>query len=279
MRQSGIPLSFDNLQQRYQVPGTYYLPPTNLTTDEALALIVLCHELGNSSRLPFFAPALSAALKLENTLPRRLRQQLRSVVDAVQIQPGPSNPLQDQQPVYQQLIRAIAGRHSVRIRYQSLTEWDDICTRLNPYRLLFSRRSWYVIGRSSLHRSIRTFNLARIGHIEPLKDRFQVPHGFSIDRYLGNAWHLIPGPGPDHDVLIRFRKMVAQNVAEVAWHKTQQVSFNEDGSLDFRVKVSGLGEISWWILGYGDQAEVIAPPQLRRMVAERAARTAQQYGN
>ena len=88
---------------------------------------------------------------------------------------------------------------------------------------------------------------------------FEIPRGFSLERYLGNAWHLIPEPGPDHDVLIRFSPMVARNVAEVAWHKTQQLTWNDDRSLDFQVRVSGLNEISWWILGYGDQAEVRKP--------------------
>ncbi|MBN1513559.1 MAG: WYL domain-containing protein, partial [Phycisphaerae bacterium] len=40
---------------------------------------------------------------------------------------------------------------------------------------------------------------------------------------------------------------------------------------------SGLHEISWWILGYGDQAEVIRPPELRRIVAGHAVRMAQRY--
>lgn len=276
-RQSGIPLRYDEQQQRYHVPGTYYLPPTNFTPEEALALIVLCHDLGDASRFPFFGPARSAALKLESSLPRRLREQLRSIADAVQIQPPPSNPLSGQELVYQQLLEAISDRHSVRICYRSLTEWEEICTRLSPYRLLFSRRSWYVIGRSSLHRSTRTFNLGRIRRLEPLDDRYQVPRGFSIDRYLRNAWHLIPERGRDQDVVIRFSRLVAQNVAEVVWHKTQQVQLNEDGTLDFRVRVSGLGEISWWVLGYGDQAEVLKPAKLRQIVAERAARMVECY--
>ena len=166
----------------------------------------------------------------------------------------------------------------MRIRYRSLTEWEEIRTRLNPYRLLFSRRSWYVIGRSSMHRSTRTFNVGRVAEVELLDTRFEVPRGFSIDRYLRNAWHLVPEPGRDSEVLIRFSKMVAQNVAEVAWHKTQRLKFNGDGTLDFSVTVSGLNEISWWILGYGDQAKVLKPAKLRRMVSQRAARTAEQYG-
>ena len=187
-----MPLAYDESQQRYQIPGAYYLPPTNFTPEEALSLIVLCHELGDRSGLPFFGPARSAAVKLESSLPARLRERLRSVADAVQIQTPPANPLDGQKPIYDQLLDAISARRSVRIRYDSLTEWKEIRTRLNPYRLLFSRRSWYVIGRSSLHRSTRTFNVGRVLELEPLDDRFQVPRGFSIERYLRNAWLLIP---------------------------------------------------------------------------------------
>ena len=278
LRQSGVPLVFDDERQCYHIPSTYYLPPTNFTPEEALALIVLCHELGHSERLPFFGPAENAAIKLQSSLPGRLREQVRGVADAIRIRSGPSNPLADKKPVYDQLAEAIRLQRCVRIRYQSLAEGEEIQTRLSPYRLLFSRRSWYVIGRSSLHRETRTFNIGRIRSLEPLDEAYQTPRGFSLDRYLRNAWHIIPERGRDHRVRIRFQKMVAQNVAEVVWHKTQQVSFNDDGTLDFSATVSGLHEISWWILGYGDQAEVLQPPELRQMIAQRVARMAERYG-
>jgi len=278
LRQSGMPLTFDEKQQRYRIPGACLLPPTNFTPDEALSLLVLCHELGNGSGLPFLGPARSAAVKLESSLPARLRDQLRDMAAAIHIQPPPTNPLSGRKPVYEQLLDAIARRRSVRIDYGSLKEEKDICTRLNPYRLFFSRRSWYVVGRSSLHRAARTFNLARIKKIELLEDTFQAPRGFSIERYLRNAWHIIAEKGRDRLVQVRFSKLVAKNVAEVKWHKTQRVEFRDDGTLDFFVTVSGLNEISWWILGYGDQAEVLQPLELRQLIARRARRMAEQYG-
>ena len=273
-----MPLAFDERQQAHRIPVACFLPPTNFTPEEALSLIVLCHELGNDSGLPFLGPARAAAVKLESSLPARLRDQLRDVAAALHIQPPPTNPLAGCQPIYEQLLDAIANRHSIRIRYGSLKEEKEIVTRLSPYRLFFSRRSWYVVGRSSLHRAKRTFHLGRILQIEPLDDRFQIPRGFSIERYLGNAWHMIPEKGPDREVVVRFTKLVAQNVAEVNWHKTQQIVLHDDGSLDFRVTVSGLNEISWWILGYGDQAEVLQPPELRQMIADRAKRMVEKYG-
>ena len=216
-------------------------------------------------------------MKLENSLPPRLRQQLRCAADAVTVHPPPSNPLDGRTPVYQQLVEAVSARRCVRICYNSLAERKVILTLLHPYRLLFCQRSWYVIGRSSIHRQTRTFNLGRILSLDLLEETYRIPRGFSIDRYLRNAWRLIPEPGPDCEVVVRFAPMVADNVAEVAWHKTQRVVRNDDGTLDFHVTVSGLQEISWWILGYGDQAEVLQPAELRQLVAARAVRMAQRY--
>ena len=275
LRQSSVPLFFDQQSQHYSIPSAAYLPPTNFTAEEALALVVLCHELGD--RLPFFWPAHSAAVKLENSLPLQIRRQLRPAADAVEIHPPPRNPLTGRTAVYQQLVEAISKHRSVRICYKSLAERKVIVTRLNPYRLLFSQRSWYVIGRSSLHRSTRTFNLGRILSMEVLEDSYRIPRGFSVERHLRNAWRMIPEPGPDHEVVVRFTPLVADNVAEVAWHKTQRVVRNDDGTIDFHATVSGLQEVSWWILGYGDQAEVLAPAALRELVAAHAIRMAQCY--
>ena len=277
LRSAGVAVIYDEVHERHHIPAAHFLPATNFTPEEALAMVVLCHDVGPQLPAPLFAPSRSAALKLESLLPARLREEVRLAGRAVNVQTAPTNPLCGRESVYEQLLRAVTRRHSVRVSYRSLAEEKEICTRLHPYRLLFSRRSWYVIGRSSLHRATRTFNVGRILRLEPLEDPYEIPRGFSIERYLRNAWHLIPEPGPDREVVVRFGKKVAQNVAEVAWHKSQRLAFRPDGSLDFSVTVSGLQEISWWILGYGDQAEVIRPPELRRIVAGHAARMLQRY--
>ncbi len=78
--------------------------------------------------------------------------------------------------------------------------------------------------------------------------------------------------GKIYHVKLRFAPKVAQNVAEVQWHGTQKTTFNEDGSLIAEFRVDGLGEISWWVLGYGDQVEVLAPAALRKQIAKIARR-------
>jgi len=277
LRGVGVQIEYEQDTERYSVAGDLAFPATDLNAQEALALLTLCHQLGGKQGVPFQGAAHSAALKLESSLPAQLRDYLRGAGRGVQIRMEPRHALDGHESTYQQMVQAAAARRAVRIRYDSLTEWAVIATKLHPYRIWFSRRSWYVVGRSSYHRAVRTYHLGRILKLDLLDERFTVPSGFSLQRYLGNAWHMIRERGADHDVHIRFRKMVAQNVAEVVWHRTQKTVKRDDGMLDFHVRVSGLNEISWWILGYGDQAEVIAPQALRQLVADRTARSLAQY--
>ena len=89
----------------------------------------------------------------------------------------------------------------------------------------------------------------------------------SLTDYLGRAWSMIP-EGRLYNVKLRFLPKVAENVTEVQWHKTQKVTRNNDGSATVEFRVDGLGEISWWTLGYGDQVQVLAPDALRKRILE-----------
>lgn len=263
-----MPLLFDEADGIYRIPGTYYLPPTNFTTEEALAVMILCYEFARKDRVPFYDAAHSAALKLESSLPAPVRERLRQTTANITMKLPPGNPLTGQQPVYQSLLACIGSRRAVRILYNSFYEGGQIRLKLSPYRLLYSRRSWYVIGRSSLHREVRTFNVGRILSMTLIDEVFHLPRTFNFERYLGNAWHMIPEPGSDQEVVVRFSSKVAGNVAEVLWHKTQRVVQRDDGRIDFHVRVSGLEEMSWWILGYGKEAEVIEPPAMRDIIVK-----------
>ncbi|TWT37328.1 HTH domain protein [Posidoniimonas corsicana] len=278
LKTAGVPVEFDQDSGRYSLVGASFLPPTNFTAEEALALICLTEQAAAAEMPAFLEPAAVAARKLLASMPDELRERFQQVTRTIHLRPTARNPLTDKKSVYQQLVDAQAARRTVRIDYGSLTEWETIHTELRPYELLFDRRSWYVVGRSSLHKEVRTFNLSRIDSLTPTGETFRRPKSFSLRRYLGNAWRLIPDSGPDSQVHVRFEPLVAHNVAEVLWHKTQRCEWRDDGRLDFHATVSGLGEVSWWVLGYGDQAEVIGPPALRKLVAQRATNMVGVYG-
>jgi len=270
----GVPYSFDAKTKGYSLDPEYFLPSVDLTLQEALSLLLLVHKGREHLPLPFKNSALLAGLKIENNLPAEIRRYCRASLAGISIKPDRHAPMDVLDRVFARLQEAIRGNRKVKMTYNSLCEADRIELTLCPYHLFYNHRAWYVVGRSSLHDAVRTFKLNRIGTLELLPERFVTGSGFDLGDYLGKAWSMIP-EGRLYHVKLRFAPKVAQTVSEVRWHCTQKATWNDDGSLMMEFRVDGLGEISWWILGYGDQVEVLAPAALRKQTAETAKRMAQ----
>lgn len=266
----GILVERDDQDSGYRLGPEKILPASEFTLEETFSLLILCEELADQTHgVPFQEAARTAAAKLLGNLPEHVRSRIQEMRRAVSVQLPPHNTLSGSQAAYRQLTEALMERRQVRIRYRRPLESESQDIVLCPYHVLFKQRSWYVIGRSLSHHQIRTFNMGRIVEVERLDTIYLIPKSFRLSRYLGNAWSLIRETADRHEVVIRFQPLVAQNVAEVHWHKTQQLHWNADGTLDFQVQVDGLTEIGWWILGYGDQAEVLKPKKLRKQIRQR----------
>lgn len=267
----GVPYRFNAKTGGYGIDPEFFLPPIDLNLPEAMSLLMLVHKARNHLPMPFKNSALLAGLKVENNLPAKIRQYCNATLQNISIRPEAYSPMDSLDRVFSQLQEAIRKNRKVSLAYHSLYEGKDIATTLSPYHLMYNNRAWYVIGESSLHKSIRTFNLNRIRELEVLDRCFLNGKKFDLYEYLGRAWSMIP-EGKIYHVKLRFAPKVAKNVAEVQWHNTQKTTFNEDGSLTAEFRVDGVGEISWWILGYGDQVEVLAPAALRKRIAKTARR-------
>lgn len=277
LREAGIEVAYSRRAGGYQLAEPCGFSAGELTSDELVSLVVLAEQVGNDQHVPFFEPAGTAARKLQSNMAGKEKAQLAELAAAITLVPNGVADLEAKSQLFRQLLEARRGRRVLRMRYASLTEWETIHTKLRPYQLIYSRHSWHVIGRSSVHREVRTFKLSRIETLELLDESYTLPRGFSLRRYLGHAWRIIPERGSDLNVAIRFSPLVATNVSEVIWHPTQRLEPQADGSLVFHATVSGVNEISWWILGYADQAEVLRPARLRKLVADRARAMAKMY--
>jgi len=65
---------------------------------------------------------------------------------------------------------------------------------------------------------------------------------------------------------------VAGRVRETRWHRSESVEEQADGSLIWRARVAEPQEMLPWIRGWGADAEVLAPLELReRMMGEARA--------
>ncbi len=268
---AGLRYTYDRPSKRYSIEHTTFLPPVSLTHSEVLALLLITRNMEHTSVSPDAAVAAAAGLKMEGLLPPSLLEHCDPIVGGMDVRMDPTSDATTIVDTMATLQFAVAAKRKVRISYDSYYDGRAIDDVLHILRLAFIHRGWYMIAMAEKIGDVRTFKVERILRLSVLEDTYAPDPEFTLDKYFGNAWLMIRGD-ETYTVKILFSPKVAGNVEEIRWHKTQRTSFMSDGGLIFEVDVDGLDEISWWILGYGDQAEVLEPPELRDLIAERAQR-------
>ena len=269
----GVPYKYDAKTGGYSIKPEYFLPSADLNLQEAMSLLLLAHKVSNQVQLPFKRSALLAALKIENNLPDKIKKYCKKALR--NISTGDNDRASVRQNVqfdtiFTQLQEAIAKKRIVNISYYPFLESGAVNVELCPYRLFYNNQKWHVLGRPILQDNVRTFELNCIRELKTTSECFLEDENFDVSDYLGRAWSMVP-EGRIYHVKLHFLPQVANNIAEIKWHSTQKVTPNGDGSAIVEFRVDGLSEITWWILGYGDQVQVLAPKALRERVLEVAA--------
>ena len=275
LERSGVPCGYDLNRRGYRIDEWYFLPPVGLTLPEALGLYLAAGKIAERRVFPLAAEAAWAMEKVMQSVPAGLRQYCLQAAAGVEVRWPATVDTEAVRAAFRTLQDAVATRRKVRLKYDSYYDKREITVVLHPYVVALLNRSWYVIGHSEAHGQVRTFNLDRILSVAVLEEGFE-PGPFSLDAHLGNAWVMIP-EGKMWSVKLRFSAKVAGNVEEVIWHKTQRTQRLDNGTLLFEADVDGLSEISWWIMGYGDQVYVEKPMELRERVRQTAEAIVAKY--
>tara|TARA_Y100000589_G_scaffold307233_1_gene322705 strand:+ start:2169 stop:3152 length:984 start_codon:yes stop_codon:yes gene_type:complete len=261
----GIPYVFSP-DKGYRIVNNCFLQPINLTMQETLALLMVAKSYLPQRGRAMVGSTLSAIWKLVASVPEPIRADCSDMVEAISVAPDRIAISDNEDQLFLSIQRCIDERTAIRITYQHPISQDISTFDINPYQLHFATRAWYLFGYMHEYKEVRILKLARMRSFQMLDKHFAKPR-FNLDKQIGNAWQLI-NEGKSYDVELEFAPMVAVNVAEVHWHKTQKVRFLDNGSARVTFKVDGLKEISWWICGYANQVQVIKPDILRQRVRQ-----------
>ena len=274
---ANIPFFFDEEHRCYRIRKDFFMPPIDLSLDEALALVALGEEIGKKEQIPFTVAAARAVAKIRGQLPDKVRRELKAIDQHMSIRLSEAGSGAGVADVFSKVQTAQAQQHCLRCRYESVR--PDGYTKsflLKPYKLLFERRAWYVLGLHCGLDDVRFLKLSRFSELELTNVVFEVPKKFSVEKHLGNAWRMIRGE-TTYDVELMFDAEFAENIADTHWHKTQKIEWEPNGSIRFKCRVDGLDEIQWWILARGHHCHVIKPQELAVRVRDMAHKTAAQY--
>jgi proteasome accessory factor B len=270
----GIPLWNDG--GRWGIVEGAFLPPLRLTLDEAVAFFLAARLTAQFADR--YDPDTGAAFqKLAEILPPVVARHLERTIDVLASRP-PDERLTRNLRV---LARAWAERRVVELTYDAATYSPGRPprrSRVHPYLIEASAttRALYLMGYDESRGAVRTFKLQRVLELSIAPETFEPPDPAVVQEGLDRAWGVIADQ-EEVEVELRFDAEIAGLVTETTWHPTEQVTREADGSIVWRARVPGTLEIRRWILQWGAQVEVMAPPELRAEVAATYRNAAARY--
>ena len=269
----GIELKVDKPAEGYYEAENYTLPPENFYlpaikfTDEELGALRTALSLLDGE-FAYAEPLRLALQQLSWGKPSPLRApEQRSVALAVTANAGGRELSQRLSKVETAIFR----RKTIVFEYYTMGRDATEKRKVDPYHLLFQNGQFYVVGWSHEREDIRVFRLSRIqgkvGYSSKAEHDFTRPGSdrFNPRSYATRAaWQLGETRGTARvwvsskiDWLVQRHFGHAGNVLDPA-----EVDDAPDEGIVFETEYGDARQLASWVLGLGDRARILSPPEL-----------------
>lgn len=248
---------------KYGVAEGYFLPPIPFTNEEAMNIFLAIRLMQNLSYS--FNPSIASTfMKLNTIVPFPLRQNIQNTLEYMKKQPLNENKLN----IFKKLTQAWLLQHIVRIKYVDRYIRVPSCYNIEIYFIEPSihGHSNYIIAYCEEMKKVFPFKMDRIiEDVEISPNHYIIPADFTTVENLGSEWDV----NINHEletVKLHFNANVSSATAVTTWHPSQVVETLSDGSVIMTFKVRDVTYFRAWILGWGDEVEVLEPESLRRQI-------------
>lgn len=149
---------------------------------------------------------------------------------------------------------------------------------IHPLGLVQRGQVLYLVCTIKTYPHLRLLALHRIQGAEVLSDTIIPPPDFSLDAYIESGalgWL----PGATIRLEAAFAAEVADHLEETPLTEAQTLHPMPDGRIKLIATVRETLQLRWWLQGFGDAVEVLAPPALRKQLATTCRHLAARYGN
>jgi predicted DNA-binding transcriptional regulator YafY len=272
---AGITVLYRPERQGYQLARDDFLRPPQLLEEEAMALVLLSRHNGLDRRFGLQPHARTGAAKVVQVLPEEIRGRVIRSSELLEEEALDNHDADERRKIYELILRALSARKRLRLCYRDDEADKTLATILSIYRLARIARQWCLVGRSSAHKEIRSFLIARIEHLEMTDESYTIPPRFQMDRFLARTHrHLATKP---REVILRFRAGMTSSLEQDVRDGCEKLVRNPEGSVELTLVIDAVDEIVLWVIGFGDQVEVVEPAELRAAVRNLIERMAQVY--
>lgn len=183
-----------------------------------------------------------------------------------------------------QLFQAVSELRPLELRYRSPDGRESAAhaareerLRIHPYALVLYDDAVYCVARDLQTDQIRTLALRGMLETEvDLEERFTLPDAFRVEEHFRGELGCLEPRTPQR-VVIELSASAAQDVAHRKLHPSQRLSSLAGGAARLRLDLDDPLTLVSRIMSWGDQARVVEPTALARMVRRQLEAALAQY--
>lgn len=205
--------------------------------------------------------------KIISSVPNINKEYLHGLEDMVKV--GLPDVIEEKEldpDVLEKIEDGIMNHKSIDIKYYSFNKNEVTERRVDPYLVDIDEGCYHLIGYCHLRNSIRDFRISRIKGIKLTDELFIKPEGF-YEKYKQSKFDKLSGSRRT-TIKVIFKGYAARYVKEYEKRKADKIVQNPDGTITFIREAALTEDLSRWVLGYGDEAEVLEPAELKEMIKE-----------
>ena len=169
--------------------------------------------------------------------------------------------------VHESISLALLNNHWLEISYQARGKQDYATYTIQPLALVMRGPMLYLACRYQGHDDDRFIALNRIRKATWLDETFSRPDGYSIDAKIEQGWFGF-GDGGQIKVELLFNHGTGEHLLETPLSDDQAVAETRDGRLRITAIVADTLQLKWWIMGFGQEVEVVKPAALRQAIVD-----------
>ena len=164
---------------------------------------------------------------------------------------------------------AIRRRRLISFRYYT----HEILTerKAEPYQIIFKESNWYLYAFCLLRNDFRLFKLRRMSELKVLDTEFE-PRPFTIEEM---QWDESFAGDSFSQIVVKFDPAMKYVIDDI--FGVENYDYEDDGSLTVNFFMPSGAWLHGFLLGFGDKAEVLEPPELRKKIAGMAESISEVY--
>jgi predicted DNA-binding transcriptional regulator YafY len=254
-------------QETYSLPPeNFHLPPIEFTDQELAALRTALQLL--DGEFAYAEPLRLALQQISWGRPSPLQApEQRTVALGITGSAGGHETSQR----LAKIETAIFRRKTVVFDYYTMERGELGSRRVDPYQLLYQGGQFYLVGRAHERGAIRVFRLSRIrgkvGYATKAEHDFQRPRDFDPRAYANRIDWQFGDSTATAEIWIGRR--IAWQIERHFGRYGEMRAAGDEGDRVFLTPYANARQLIAWVLGLGEHAQLLGPPELVAELRER----------